>query len=77
MVRLGGAVEAVPRRCRQRQQGGMGRDFLDKGKVGAMGLEEGAKAGEIRHVVSIEGKEGEERPRGLAIVSMNRRRHLD
>jgi hypothetical protein len=55
----------------------MGRDFLDKGEVGAMGLEEGAEAGEIRHVVSVEGKKGEERPRGLAIVSMNRRRHLD
>jgi hypothetical protein len=55
----------------------MGGYFLDKGKVGAMGLKEGAKAGEIRHVVGVEGKEGEERPRGLAIVSMIRHRHLD
>jgi predicted transcriptional regulator YdeE len=55
----------------------VGRNFLDKGEVGAMGLKEGAQAGEIRHVIGIEGEEGEERPLGLAIISMNRRRHLD
>jgi hypothetical protein len=54
----------------------MGGNFLDESKVGAMRLEEGAEAGEIRHVVGVEGKEGEERPRGLAIVSKIRRRHL-
>ncbi len=48
---------------------------MDKSQVGAMGLKE--RAGEIGHVIGIEGEEGEERPRGLAIVSMIRRRHLD
>ncbi len=55
----------------------MGGDFLDKGKVGAMGLEKRAQAGEISHVIGVEGEEGEERPLGLAIISMSRRRHLD
>ncbi len=42
-----------------------------------MGLKERAQAGEIGHVVGVEGEEGEERARGLAIVSMIRHRHLD
>ncbi len=82
MVRLGGGSGGgekgrVPGRRRQREQGCMGGDFLDKSKVGAMGLEEGAQAGEISHVIGVEGEEGEERPLGLAIISMSRRRHLD
>ncbi len=55
----------------------MGGDFLDEGKVGAVGLKKGAQAGEIRHVIGVEGEEGEERPLGLAIISMSRHRHLD
>ncbi len=55
----------------------MGRDFLDKGKVGTMRLEKRAQSGEISQVVGVEGEEGEERPRGLAVISMSRRRHLD
>jgi hypothetical protein len=55
----------------------MGGDLLYKGEVGAMGLKEGAKAGKIGHVVSVEGEKGEKRPLGLAIISMNRHRRLD
>jgi hypothetical protein len=73
----GGEESRVPCRRRQRQQGGMGGDFLDKGKVRAMRLKEGAQASKIGHVVCVEGEEGEERPVGLAIVSMSRHRHLD
>jgi hypothetical protein len=55
----------------------VGGDFLDKGKVRAMRLKEGAQASKIRHVESIEGEEAEKRPLGLTIVSMSRHRHLD
>jgi predicted transcriptional regulator YdeE len=55
----------------------MGGNFLDKSKVGAMGLKKRAQAGEIGHVIGVEGEEGEERPLGLAIISTIRRRHLD
>ncbi len=50
---------------------------MDKGKVGAMGLKKRAQAGEISQMIGVEGEEGEERPLGLAIISMSRRRHLD
>ncbi len=50
---------------------------MNKSEVGAMGLKEGAQAGEIRHVIGVESEEGEERPLGLSIISMSRRRHLD
>ncbi len=50
---------------------------MDKGKVGAMGLEKRAQAGEISQMIGDEGEEGEERPLGLAIISMSHRRHLD
>ncbi len=73
----GGEEGGVPCRHRQREQGCMRGDLLYKGEVGAMGLKEGAKAGKIGHVLSVEGEEGEERPLGLTIVSMSRHRHLD
>ncbi len=81
MVRLGGGGGGgeegrVPCRRRQRQQGGMGGDFLNKGEMRAMGLKKRAQASKISHMVRVEGEEGEERPLGLAIVSMIRHCHL-
>ncbi len=72
----GGKKGRIPGRRRQGEEGCMGRDFLDKGKVGAMRLKKRAQAGEVSQVIGVEGEEGEERPRGLAIISMSRCRHL-
>jgi predicted transcriptional regulator YdeE len=55
----------------------MGGDFLNKGKMRAVGLKERAQASKISHMVCVEGEEGEKRPLGLAIISMSRHRHLD
>jgi predicted transcriptional regulator YdeE len=55
----------------------MGGDLLHKGEVGAMGLKERSQAGEVGHMVCVEGEEGKERPLGLTIVSVSCRRHLD
>ncbi len=58
-------------------QSGQGRelgDFLYKGEVGAVVAQQTSQASEIRHTEGVEGKDGEERPRGLTIIS-TRRRH--
>jgi hypothetical protein len=52
-------------------------NFLDKGQMGAVSLEQGTQASKIRHMEGVECEEGEKRPLGLAIVSMSRHRHLD
>jgi hypothetical protein len=53
-----------------------GETSWTKARWGAMGLEERAQTSEISHVIGVEGEEGEERPLGLAIISMSHHRHL-
>jgi hypothetical protein len=73
----GGEECGIPCRRRQGQQGGVRGNFLDKGKMGAMGLEQRTQASKIRHMESVESEEGEKRPLGLTIISMSRHRRLD
>ncbi len=40
-------------------------------------MKEGRQASKICLVVDIEGEEGDERPRGLTVVSMSRHHYLD
>ncbi len=49
---------------------------MNKGEVRVVGLEQGRQTSKIGHVISVESEEGEERPLGLAIVSMSCHCHL-
>jgi hypothetical protein len=49
--------------------GGVGSDFLHKGQVRVVHTKQVRQASKIRHEMEVEGEDGEERARGLPIVS--------
>jgi hypothetical protein len=67
-----GRVTIGSSQSRQRRKLG---DFLYKGEVGAVITQEAGQTGEISYTEGVEGKDREERPRGLTIISTRRRHH--